>query len=118
MTIGKLEDELKKLHPEFQVLVGRNTDQTAGVFFRGERLFTIPNNNIYDKPIDAYGVETSTGFIRHRTIGDALAMAKKVLQEMKEGGEDYRATMGLGEFSEAKLAPSNEQATKGGIIVP
>jgi len=132
MTLGVFQEQLKKLHPDFYVLAGSPTDQTAGVFFKNERLFTIPNINIYDHPIDSYGVETSTGFIRHRTTKDAIAMAKKLLQDMKNNHDEYEATMGLGKYSAKNLKEGNEKEeweaeqayiksqkqTKGGIILP
>lgn len=132
IKLGHFAGILKELHPEFQVLAGKTSDETAGVFFRGERLFTIPNNDIYEHPIATYGVETSSGFIHHRTTVDALAMAKKVMQDMKNNHEEYEATMGLGKFSDANLKAGNEQQTladdqayeakqkesKGGVLLP
>lgn len=123
---------LKELHPDFQVLAGSTNDKTAGVFFRGERLFTIPNNQIYEHPLDTYGVQTSNGFVRHRTITDAMAMAKHALAEIMHGGDDADAIMGGGKFSEAALKAGDEQhtladdqdyeakqkQTKGGIFIP
>lgn len=133
MTLGHFAMELKKLHPEFQVIKGKVDDLTAGVFFKGERLFTIPGDEIYEHPIDTYGVDVHEGlFIRHRTSTEAMQMAKKVLRDMREGGVEYRATMGLGEFSDESLRPGNEaqeladeqayeakqKETNGGILIP
>ncbi len=104
MTLSDFEFELKKLHPDFQVVKGKPEHLTAQVLFKGVRQFSIGGEGIYDDPNIEYGIERPDGLrIRHRTIPEATAMAKKIVQEMKDGGENYRALMGIGEFSDAEL---------------
>ena len=107
MNIMEFRDNLRKLHPDFEVIKGKETNKTAAVLFRGVYQFAIPADGIYENKNDEYGVliQRPTGeiFVRHRTIPEALAMAKNVLKQMREGGEQYRAMMGLGEFSDSNL---------------
>lgn len=104
MTLTEFQSELQKLHPDFTVIKVKPENQTAAVLFKGVYQFAIGGNGIYQDPNDAYGLDHPSGrFIRHRTIPEAVSMAKNVVRMMKEGGEDYRATMGLGEFSDTNL---------------
>lgn len=104
MTLTEFQTELQKLHPDFVVIKVKPEHQTAAVLFKGVYQFAIGGNGIYQDPNNLYGLDHPSGtFIRHRTIPEAIAMAKNILKKMHEGGEDYRAMMGLGEFSDANL---------------
>lgn len=104
MTLSELEVELRKLHPDFSVIKVNPTAQTAAVLFKGVYHFAIGGNGIYKEKNDSYGLEHPNGmFIRHRTLPEAMAMAKHIVSEMKKGSEDYRAQMGLGEFSDSEM---------------
>jgi hypothetical protein len=105
MTLSEFENEIRKLNPEFQVMRAKQDSLTAAVLFKGVYQFAIPANGLYKDKNDSYGFEhpTSGNFLRHRTIGEAMAMAKHIVAGMNKGSEDYRAQMGLGEFSEAEM---------------
>jgi hypothetical protein len=104
MTISEFEVELKKLHPDFQVVKLKPEHLTAQVLFRGVRMYSIGAEGLWDDPNIDYGIVHPSGrVLRHPTISEATAKANKVIQDMKEGGENYRATMGIGEFSDAVL---------------
>lgn len=104
MTLTEFETELRKLHPDFAVIKINPSVQTASVLFKGVYQFAIGGNGIYKDPNPEYALEHPSGkLIRHRTIGEATAMAKKIISEMKKGSENYRAQQGLGEFSDHEM---------------
>ena len=105
MTLSEFDYYLKKnVHPDFTVFKAKESYQTAAVLFRGVYQFAIGGNGIYQEKNEAYGLDHPSGrFIRHRTLPEAIAMAKNIVAEMNKGGVNYRAAMGLGEFSDANL---------------
>lgn len=76
----------------------------AGVYFKGEYLFAIPDGNIYEEKKPGYGVVGFDGrMIAHRTIGEALILAKHYVNKAKSDSDYFDALTGQGNYAKDKL---------------
>ncbi len=104
MDITIFERELTDIHKDFKIIRNSKAVGLATVFFKGQPLFAIPSEGIYDEPQPGYGLELPTGsFVRHRTRPEALAFINNLVLKMKSDPDYFEAMMGLGKYSDASL---------------
>lgn len=104
MLIQDFEKELQQIHPDFSIVVSPNSKGLAGVHFRGVFQFGVPDSAIFEDPSPVYGIELPTGsYMRHRSAKEARAMAKNLIELMKNNSDEFDAAMGQGEYSPEKL---------------
>ncbi len=110
MQIKKFEQELKQINAGFSIKSNPKILGMAGVHFKGEFLFAVPDNDIYDDVKMNYSVVGFDGrTLVHRTRPEAIGMAKTMIQRFSD--DDYLdATMGTGKYSDDKLAPEPEES--------
>lgn len=104
MTIDNFEQELHAIDPKLSVKPSGKVPGLAGVYWNNEYLFAIPDKNIYDEVNNGYAAFLPSGVtVRHRTRPEALFMAKKLVSDIKKGGDYGDAFMGVGKYSKKGL---------------
>jgi hypothetical protein len=79
MKTRKFEEKLKEIDTRLNVREFPQND-IAGVYLDDKRLFAIPLKNIYKIRVKGYGVSFGDQFVYHRTIDEALDLAKKYVE--------------------------------------
>lgn len=103
MTIDTFEKELHGIDPHITIKKSP-TPGLAGVYWRDEYLFAIPDHNIYDDINETYAIEMPSGkMMRHRTRHEAIGMAKILIHRIKTDPDYGDATMGVGKYSNQSL---------------
>lgn len=103
MKISTFEQELKQINRDLAIQSNITFPGLAGVYFKGEYLFAIPDNDIYDDVRQGYFIVIHDGRQqRHRTRIEALGMAKAMIDQMNDN-DHLDAVMGTGKYSKEAL---------------
>lgn len=118
MKIKDFELELKQISSGLSIQSNKHVPGLAGVYFKGEYLFAIPDNDIFDEIRMGYTVIGFDGrSLVHRSRKEALGMAKAIVSRLNN--EDYyNATMGEGQYSDKALNESTPDDNQPNILLP
>lgn len=103
MKIKEFEDELQKDVHSALTIKSSPVVGLASVCFKGQSLFAVPDNDIFDDPTPMYSITLPNGTeVVHRGRKDALSMARIMVKRF-EDPDNLDALLGVGKYSDEAL---------------
>lgn len=97
MKTNELELKLQEIDKDITITPSQRQGLDS-VNYKGVSMFAIPSEEIAETPEDSKFIEIMDKMIRHRSVPEALAMAKAELEKINTDPDHHDAFFGIGEY--------------------